>query len=95
MTAKGLPKDPSALELKGIIAELQDAKPNKTAKPRESAQGRFTRMLKEALDFAKKENITSEVVTATLESEIAAAYGMPGAKFTREKAPIYRQGGNS
>jgi hypothetical protein len=90
MTAKGLPKDPSALELKGIIAELQDAKPNKTAKPRESAQERFQRLLKEAFEFAKNEKLTPEVVTATLESEIAASFGMPGARVTREKHPIYK-----
>jgi hypothetical protein len=89
MTAKGLPKDPSALELKGIIAELQDAKPSKSAKPRESAQERFKRLLKEALEFAKKEEITPEFVTATLESEIAASFGMAGARVTREISPIY------
>jgi hypothetical protein len=59
MVAKGLPSNPSALEVKGIISELQDAKPNKAPKSRESAQARFQRLLKEAFEYAKEEKLTA------------------------------------
>ena len=95
MVAKGLPSDPSALEVKGIISELQNAKPDKTTRPRESAQARFRRLLKEAFDFANENGLDELTVHETVESLIAESYGMPGAKLTREMAPIYKQGGNS
>ena len=90
MVTKGLPSNPSAPEIKGIISELQDAQPNKTSNPRESAKARFQRLLKEAFEYAREEKLTAEVVTATLESEIAAAFGMPGARVARELSPIYK-----
>jgi len=77
-------------EVKGIVSDLEQIKAQtKTTKTRETPKVKFQRLLKEALAFAREEKITSEFITATLESEIAASFGMPGAKVTREKAPIY------
>jgi hypothetical protein len=86
---ESIPTSPDAFQVAGVVAKLKQARAPVDPQPRESAQARFQRLLKEALEFAKKEEITPEFVTATLESEIAASFGMAGARVTRELSPIY------
>jgi predicted transcriptional regulator len=86
----GLPAKPTPYELKGIIAELETATPpKKTPTSKLKGVARFQELLKEAFSYAEDEELPLADVQPLLEAAIAVAFGMPGARVTREKAPIY------
>lgn len=89
--AAGQPSSPTPQQCMAIVAdacERADKAPSDTL-------AKFQTLLSKAVEFAKENNLEPEVIHGSLESAIAASYGMPEARVTREKAPIYRQGGNS
>jgi hypothetical protein len=91
---KTLPTDPNPLEVSGIIANLKQAKPPKVSRP-SLTEADFLKELEDLTKRAKKAGITAVAVNNLLEQAIAVAYGAPGARVTREKAPIYRTAGDT
>lgn len=85
-----LPQNPNAFEISGVVAELKKAKATTVdTEPLtvDALKAQFEKMVKRA----KKAGIATDVVFRTLEDAIATSFGAPGAKVTRETAPIYRQ----
>lgn len=87
----GQPSNPTPLQCMAIVA---DACKRAEEAPSNNLED-FKKLLSKAISFAREHNLSSEVIHSSLESEIAASFGMPEARVTREKAPIYRQGENS
>jgi hypothetical protein len=74
LQAQGLPKNPSNLEVEGIIKKLQDASPpDKKGKNKGSKHERFAEMLREAIQFAKDNKIEWSNIYSALDSELRAA----------------------
>lgn len=89
--AAGQPSNPTPLQCMAIVA---DACKRAEEAPSNNLED-FKKLLSKAISFAREHNLSSEVIHSSLESEIAASFGMPESRVTREKAPIYRQGENS
>jgi hypothetical protein len=89
--AAGQPSSPTPQQCMAIVAdacERAEQAPSDTL-------AKFQTLLSKAVEFAKANKLEPEVIHDSLESAIAASYGMPEVRVTREKAPIYQQGGNS
>jgi hypothetical protein len=89
--AAGQPSSPTPQQCMAIVAdacERADKVPSDTL-------AQFQNLLSKAVKFAKENNLEPKVIHDSLESIIATSFGMSGARVTREKAPIFRQGGNS
>jgi hypothetical protein len=86
--AAGQPSNPTPQQCMAIVA---DACQRAEVAPSD-AMKEFAKLLSKAIEFAKENNIESEVVHASLESAIVASYGMPeGTTITRELPAIYRR----
>jgi len=89
--AAGQPSNPTPQQCMAIVADACE----RAEQAPSDALGKFQTLLSKAVEFAKDNNLEPEVIHDSLESAIAAYFGMPEARVTREKAPIFEQGGNS
>jgi hypothetical protein len=89
--AAGQPSSPTPQQCLPIVADACE----RAEQAPSDALAKFQTLLSKAVEFAKENNLEAEVIHGSLESALAASFGMPEARVTREKAPIYRQGENS
>lgn len=89
--AAGQPSNPTPQQCMAILADACE----RAEQAPSDALAKFQTLLSKAVEFAKENNLEAEVIHGSLESAIAAYFGMPGARVSGEKAPIYRQGGTS
>jgi hypothetical protein len=89
--AAGQPSNPTPQQCMAIVADAC----KRAEEAPSDALAKFRTLLSKAVEFAKENNLEAEVIQDSLETAIAAHFGMPGARVTREKAPVYREGGNS
>jgi hypothetical protein len=86
----GKERTPNPFEIEGIVKQLKAEKaPTVNSTP--LTQDELKEQMERLMSRAKKSGIALQFIHATLEEAIAAAYGTPGAKVTREKAPICSQ----
>jgi hypothetical protein len=86
----GNERTPNPFEIDGIVKQLKAAKaPTVDSAP--LTRDELKEQMERLMSRAKRSGIALQFIHATLEEAIAAAYGTPGAKVTREKAPIYSQ----
>jgi hypothetical protein len=85
--AAGQPSSPTPQQCMAIVADACE----RALQVPSDALAKFQTLLSKAVEFAKENNLEPEVIHGSLESAIAASFGMPGARVTREKAPIYNQ----
>ena len=86
----GNERTPNPFEIDGIVKQLKAAKaPTVDSAP--LTRDELKQQMAKLMSRAKKSGIEPQFIHATLEEAIAAAYHAPGARVTREKAPIYSQ----
>jgi hypothetical protein len=87
----GQPSNPTPQQCMAIVANACE---RATEIPVNNLE-EFEKLLSKAITFAKEHSLKPEIIQSSLESAIAAHFGMSEVRVTREKAPIYREGGNS
>jgi lambda repressor-like predicted transcriptional regulator len=89
---ESIPANPDSLQVSGVVAELKKAKaPAEEAVPITVADLKkaISSLAKRAAKSGIPQNTFHNALNSALEDAVAAAFGTPGARVTRERSPIY------